>query len=246
MSTSTIAFFIIMGFTLIIHGGLTYLIIKKKEYSFISGFYNRPKEEQQQLIKNGYPQAVGKLLFFTFIILVVSVLLALFRVPYGFEAGLGLFVLVLLGGVVYIQKHEIAHKRKKNYWISGTISVIVIIFIVVLGYFGFQENEVVIDNDSLKVTGMYGVDWPIEDISEVKLLNELPEVIVKTNGFAAFGRLKGHFRLEEPYGGGKLFVHKGNNPYFYVAKGEDYIIINRKNSNETKKLYDKLINKIDN
>ncbi|MGG3739160.1 DUF3784 domain-containing protein [Aeribacillus pallidus] len=244
MSTSMIAFLIIMGFTLIIHGGMTYLVLKKKEYSFISGFYNRSKEEQQQLIENGYPQAIGKLLLYTFIILFVSVVLALIRVPYGFEIGLGLFLIVLLGGTVYVQKYELAHKRKKNYWISGIITVIVIVFVTVLVYFGFQENEIIIDDQHLKVTGVYGVEWPIEEISQVKLLNELPEVIVKTNGFAAFGRLKGSFRLEKPYGGGKLFVHNGYEPYLYVEKGDDYIILNRKNNNETQKLYDELLEKV--
>ncbi|MGG3681757.1 DUF3784 domain-containing protein, partial [Aeribacillus composti] len=81
MSTDTIVFLITMGFTLIIHGGLTYLVVKKQDYSLISGFYNRPEEEQQRLIENGYPQAIGRLLLYTFIILFISVILALWGCP---------------------------------------------------------------------------------------------------------------------------------------------------------------------
>lgn len=245
MSTDIIAFLIIMGFTLIIHGGLAYLVIKKKDYSLISGFSNRPEEEQKQLIENGYTQAIGKLLLYTFIILIISVILALLRVPYGFEIGLAVFLIVLLGGSIYVQKYELKHKRKKYYWTTSIVAVIVLAFISILGYFGFEENEVVIDERHLKVSGLYGVEWPIDKIDQVKLMDELPEVVVKNNGFAAFGRLKGTFRLEEPYGKGKLFVYKGYEPYLYIAKDDDYLIINYKTKKETKKQYERILEKME-
>ena len=245
MSTDTIVFLITMGFTLIIHGGLTYLVVKKQDYSLISGFYNRPEEEQQQLIENGYPQAIGRLLFYTFIILFISVILALFQIPYGFEIGMLLFLIVLLGGSIYVQKYELKHKRKKYYWITGIVAAIVITFVIVLGYLGLEEHDVIINDRQLKVTGLYGVEWPIDEIDRVKLLDELPDVVAKSNGFAAFNRLKGSFRLKEPYGGGgKLFVYKGRAPYVYIEKDDDYIILNQKDGSETQKLYDQLLEKI--
>lgn len=47
----------------------TYLILKKKVYSLVSGFNMKSDEEQQQLIKKGYPQAVGRgMLYVAYII----------------------------------------------------------------------------------------------------------------------------------------------------------------------------------
>lgn len=228
MSSGIIAFYIAMGWTLLITGGLTYLILKKKQYSLISGFNNKSKEEQEQLIENGYPQAVGKLLMYTWILLFASVLLQLFGVPYGFEVGMSLFLIVLLVGMVYVQKYNLIDQRKKYAIIVGIVSIFVFALIVGLGYLGFQDENPTVENGELKIRGMYGVNWPIEEIDEVKLLEELPEVELKTNGFAAFNRLKGEFRLDEPYGKGKLFVYKGYSPYLYIRKGDDFIILNSK------------------
>lgn len=246
MSKSTIIFIITMGFTLIIHGGLTYLVVKLKNYSLINGFNNRPLEEQEQLIKNGYPQAIGKLLLYTFYILFVSVILGIFQVPYGFEVGLAIFLIVLLGGIIYIQKYDLPSKRKKTTLWTIIFSVITFLFIGLTIFVGFQDNKVEITEDELIISGNYGESWKLAEIEEIALLEALPEVEMRTNGFAAAGRLMGNFRLEEPYGRGKLFVYKNHAPFLFLKNEESYIIINRKDPEETITLYNELSNVVNN
>lgn len=239
ISASKIGMIILLGWVGIILGGLTYLTVKKKDSTLISGFSNRPKEEQEQLKKNGYVDAVGKLLLATFIIYVVTYVLWIFSVPYSLEVGFSVLLLGVLVGTLWIQRYEVPHKRKKMYWIVGTVAFVVVVSIRVLTYFGLVENEVTIEDNVLVVSGMYGVEWELSDIQTVELLDELPDVLIRTNGFATEGQLKGRFLLEKPYEGGLLYVRtKADPPYLYVATDEDYFILNRKDSEETQKLYE--------
>ncbi|MCJ8008596.1 DUF3784 domain-containing protein [Lederbergia wuyishanensis] len=241
MSTGTIIFIIAMGWALIIHGGLTYLIVKKKEYSLISGFLNRPKEEQEYLIQNGYIEALGRIFKITFFIFAATFLLGLLPIPYGFEIGIALFLVVLLGGLIWMQKFEVPHKRKKMYWITSGIMAVTIGLVGWLTIAGLVDNEVTVNHETFEISGMYGVEWPIKDIKSVELLEELPEVIMKSDGFATAGQLKGNFLLEEPYGNGLLFVNWKNTPYLYVTTKNNYLILNRKNSEDTKNIYESLL-----
>ncbi len=235
---------ILLGWVLLIYGGLTFLIVKKKDYTLISGFSNRPKEEQERLIQSGFVDALGKLLVMSFLIFVITYIFWLFSVPYSLEIGLSIFTIVLLGGLMWIQRFEVKQKRKKMFWITGGISVGTLLFIVVLIVVGLQENDIHIDETTLTVTGMYGVEWELADIQSVELLEELPEVLIRTNGFAVAGYLKGRFRLEKPYEGGLLFIQKKSPPYVYVATADDYFILNRKQANETHEFYASIQSKI--
>lgn len=232
---------ILLGWVGIILGGFTYLTVKKKDSTLISGFSNRPKEEQEQLKKNGYVGAVGKLLLATFIIYVVTYVLWIFSVPYILEVGFSILLLGVLFGTIWLQRYEVPHKRKKMYWIMGILTFVVVVSIGVLTYFGLLENNVTIEDEMLIVSGMYGVEWKLSEIETVELLDDLPNVKVKTNGFATEGQLKGRFLLEKPYDGGLLYVRtKAGPPYLYVTTADDYFILNRTDEQETKTLYETL------
>lgn len=243
MSTGTIVFIITMGFSLLIHGGLTYLIVKKKDYTLISGFSNRPKEEQEELIKNGFPQALGKLLQTTFVLLLLSFILYFLPIPYGFEIGMGIFIVVLLVGSIYIHKYEVEKKKRRGYWLAGFFAVL-LVGIGILFFYSLKDETITINDSQIKISGIYGVEWTLSEIEQVQLLDELPKVDFKSNGFAAFDRLKGSFHLEAPYGEGKLFIYKNYPPYLYLEGKNQYIILNRKNSQETETLYQQLIKKL--
>ena len=237
-----IGLIILLGWVAIILGGLTYLVKKKKDATLISGFSNRTKEEQEYLKQSGYIEAVGNYLLISFIIFLATYILWIFSVPYSMEVGLSILLIVVLAGMIWLQRYEVPHKRKKMYWITVSFTAVLICFLVGLTYVGLKENQVAVEDGKFVVSGMYGVEWDLEDVEKVELLDELPRVIVKTNGFATEGHLKGRFRLESPYEGGLLFVRvKDGAPYLYVeTKDGDYVILNRSDGKETERLYKQL------
>lgn len=243
MSKGMIVFTIIMGWTLLIYGGITYLIVKKKEYSLISGFYNRPEEEKKYLIEHGFLDKLGKVLTQSFFLLLLAFLLTLFKVPFGGEIGFGLFILHMFIGLVYVTIFEVPHKRKKYMWVISIIFSVTIIFIGVIYGLGQIENDVTVTDDQLIISGMYGVEWSLDEIDEVKILDELPEIIARTNGFSTSSMLKGKFRLEDPYGTGRLFVKKGEKPYLYISKDDEFIILTRDDKAIVEQIYKDILDK---
>ena len=242
MSTGKLIYIITMGFTLISFGGITYLFKKKKDFSLLSGYSNRPEEEKQYLQESGYLKAMSNVFFTSFWIILVTFIVGLFPIPWAFEIGLSVFIIYLMIGFIWVQRYEVPHKRKKMYWLSGILSGGTLIFIAVIATLGFiDNNDFHIHEDTFEISGMYGVEWDLEDIEKVQLLDELPEVIMRTNGFAMSNVLKGKFNLEEPYGSGLLFIQGDEKPYLAIITEDSYIIMNRKESEETIQLYDELI-----
>lgn len=230
-----------MGWTVIIYGGITYLFSKKQDHTLLSGFSNRPKEEKEYLRQSGYLDALNKLFVTTFWLLFVAFILGLLPISFAFEISLAIFILVLMVGLVWIQRYEVPHKRKKKLWLFGAFSTVTIIFIIVITGIGYIDNDIKIEDETFTITGMYGVEWDIADIETIELMNTLPEVNFRTNGFATAGILKGNFNLEPPYGNGLLFIQKNSAPYLYIETKENYMILNRKDPKETTEIYNELL-----
>ncbi|WP_394231685.1 PH domain-containing protein [Niallia oryzisoli] len=83
--------------------------------------------------------------------------------------------------------------------------------------------------------------WNIKDIQEVELLAEMPEVTIKSNGFATGTIAKGIFRVNE-YGSSLLFIQK-QPPYLYIKVKNQPIFINGESPDETREWYNKVISK---
>ncbi|MEL3971922.1 PH domain-containing protein [Rossellomorea oryzaecorticis] len=96
----------------------------------------------------------------------------------------------------------------------------------------------IVAKDSFEITGMYGDKWKIEDIEEVTLLDEMPEVTWKINGYGLSTTAKGVFKVKE-YGRSLLFIKK-ESPYIYIKVGDQHVFINGGSPEETKEWYEEL------
>ncbi|CAG9621737.1 DUF3784 domain-containing protein [Sutcliffiella rhizosphaerae] len=224
-----IAIFILLGWA----------ISKKKAYNLISNFATRPKEEQEELIKRGYTQKTGKLLITTGIVLLLLLPLLFFPISYALEINIMAMIVLLLGGFIYLSKYEIPKKRKKSYIISTSITLITVIFLSVVFFLGYQDFELKTHDTSFEITGVYGDEWTYEELTAITLLDSMPEVTFRTNGYGLQDISKGHFALKE-YGSSLLFIHKGISPYLLIQTEEDTILINSKNAEITEGWYNHL------
>ncbi|KMJ57999.1 hypothetical protein AB685_14335 [Bacillus sp. LL01] len=214
-------------------------IVKKEAYGLISSFRSRPQDEKEELIRNGYPQKTGKLLLATGLVLLLLLPLLFTAFPYALELQIGVMVVLLLGGFIYLSKYEIPKKRKKSYIISSSIAFITFGFLSVIFYFGYQDPELLLKEDSFEVTGVYGDEWYYEEVTHMELLDEMPEVTLRTNGYGMQSMSKGHFKVKD-YESSLLFIHKGNSPYLYIETKDDRIFINSKSAEQTKDWYHQL------
>jgi len=218
---------------------LGWLVLSRNAYYLISGFSTRPKEEQEELIQNGSVQNTGKLLIATGVGMLVLLPLHLTSFAYTMEVQFGFMLVFLLGGTVYLSKYEVARKRKRSYLISSSLFVIVMGFVVGLYTLGTQDYEIKFTDETFEITGMYGDKWDRSTIQTVKLLDEMPPVTRKNNGFGLSTLSKGEFTVEG-YGKSLLFVRKQSSPYVYIELADETIFINGETPEETKEWYEQL------
>lgn len=214
-------------------------IRKKKAYSLISGFATRPLEEQHQLIENGYPQKTGAMLQITAAGMLLLLPLVFTDIKFAMEIEFGFMLFFLLGGFIYLSKFELPEKRKRSYVISTSFFVVITGFVVGLYILGYQEYELIMKKQSFEITGMYGNEWEIEDIKRIELLEEMPKVTSKQNGFGLATLAKGYFTVTG-YGRSLLFIQKDHAPYLYIELSNKKIFINNKNPDTTKKWYQEI------
>ncbi|WP_010198606.1 PH domain-containing protein [Bacillus sp. m3-13] len=94
--------------------------------------------------------------------------------------------------------------------------------------------------NSFEISGVYGDEWRFEDITQVDLVEEMPEVYLRTNGYGMQSISKGHFKVKD-YGSSLLFIYKGNSPYLLIKTNDDTIFINSKDAEKTKDWYYQLV-----
>lgn len=222
-----------------IFGLLGWVIRYKKMYSLISGFDSRPEEEKKQLIANGFPQKIGSLLLTTAGILLLLLPLNFTSYTFRFEIQLGFMLIYLMGGLIYLTKYEVKNKRKRSYLIHTALFIIVIGSITALSVTSYQGYELRVKENSFEVTGMYGDEWNIKNIKRIELMDEMPEVTMRTNGIGLPTLSKGHFKVKG-YGSSLLFIQKSSSPYIYIELPNKKIFINDKQTDTTRKWFERL------
>lgn len=246
MKISTLILMLVMGITVTAYGAITYLFAVKKKYSLLHGYGNRTAEEKEYLQKSGYLEATGKLLMITFWMLCTTFILGLLDVPLGFEFGMGAFILTLFIGLFWVQRYEVPRKRMMMKWVTGGLAGATIMFVVWIAIYGFSDNTFIVTEETLEITGSYGDTWELSSIQDVELLNELPDVRLKTNGTNIGGILKGKFRLVDPYGSGYLFIQDKyeTTKVLYIEMSDTYLMISRNTDDETVELYKVITNQL--
>jgi hypothetical protein len=235
-------FMVIQFFMIVLFLFFSWGIVKKEWYWLISNFNGRPKDEQQQLIKNGYPQRVGKLMAATAAGMAILLPLSFTSFQYSIEVQFGFMIIFLLGGLIYLSKYDLKEKRRRSYIFSTLLAAGTIGLTVGLYFVGYQSFELKDYENTFEITGMYGGEWEYGEIQHIELLDEMPEVTWKQNGFGLATMAKGQFKVKD-YGSSLLFIHKGSSPYLFIQLDNNKIFINSKNPAETEEWYHILSNK---
>lgn len=130
--------------------------------------------------------------------------------------------------------------RRRVRLITALIVAAVVIFVVGQMYVHSKAPSVELTGRTFSVgVALYGVTMPLSDIERVELVDALPAIQRRTNGFAAGGLLRGHFRLAE-WGSGRLFINSSVPPYLVVRTRDTFVVVNFADSARTRQLYDQL------
>ena len=127
--------------------------------------------------------------------------------------------------------------------ITGKIKLIISIalFVLTIGFlmYGMRAPKISFIDNQIRISGLvYGERIDIENVKEISLLNQMPRILIRTNGFALGGTLRGYFRLED-IGRAKLFFQSREAPFILIEKKSGKkIFLNYRNSEKTQEVYE--------
>ncbi len=134
---------------------------------------------------------------------------------------------------------DVAWRRRVRV-ITAVIVAVTVALILGQVYLYSQPPTVEVSPETFSAgLGMYGIEIPRANIASVELVEGLPRIQSRTNGFASGGLLRGNFRLEE-WGAGKLFINRSSPPYVVVRTADTFVVVNFEDAARTRELYQQL------
>lgn len=117
------------------------------------------------------------------------------------------------------------------------ILMIVIIPAVILNTVDISPHKLIIQDDIIKV----GVkSFKIEDIKTVKLLEDI-NINYRIKGTETLTYLRGLYSIEGENQDANVYIYRNKSPYIRVEFKDGLLIYNDKNSSDTEKNYEKLV-----
>lgn len=242
-------YFIIGG--LFIAMGLAVHVLKW--YFLISGYNTMPKAKKAKVDTKSLGRLMGVYAYLNgSLLIVMGILQGLGQRPsvtlafvfFGISTAYLLIKAQKYDGNLYDKSGKLRKRAGKQLAVPVGIAVAALIFVAVLMFLASQDTKVTFHEDGLQIHGMYGEVSAWESIEGVKLIYELPNIEMRTNGSALGSYLRGYFRTTE-HGTVKLFVNSGKPPFVLLqTSGGGIIIFNLNNVEETREAYEEILRKI--
>lgn len=124
--------------------------------------------------------------------------------------------------------------KKKVYILLVMFSLFSMMFL----YFT-KDTKITIQEKCVIISGLYGGTIPVGEIQSIKLLDRLPTIDMRTNGFAFGYNLVGHFQVKG-IGAANMFIHSSGQ-LVEIRTSSKYYFINFKDSIKTDKLYKEIL-----
>ena len=171
----------------------------------------------------------------------------------------GFFMISTLGFCTFMILYFNVIKRKRIYnkdasgqtqsvevptkiWRKFIHIAIAVAFVGLMLLSGEREYKIVIDTNTFKLKGVYGVNLPFAEIAEADTIarSEMPAISIRTNGYGGFKMRKGRYKTT---GGDGVYLndYRGASPVIRIVKHDGSVFyISRKNPAETRQIFKKL------
>ena len=127
--------------------------------------------------------------------------------------------------------------KSKNTWFS-----LAAVLLIILGFMFYQnrDSRISLNQDNLMIHGIYRARISYTEISQLSLVQDLPRIETRTNGYAFLNYDKGYFRLAG-IGKAELFVNVSKPPFIHLkTKDGSVFYLNYSDAQKTRDLFDKI------
>lgn len=242
-----------MGYTVLVTG-LVLIVVAWACYQYpniINPYGNLPPERKELVDIEGLKKACAIILSATGFLLVVSATLFMLKVidedicatllmVFAFAMLIPLFIAMKrYNGFGRDSSGKVSKysRNSKIALISTGVSMLIVAVVLILS---FRPTKITVEEEHIKISGMYGREIPIADIVSVELLDEMPPIAMRTNGSDTGNQAKGHFRFSNGESC-MLFIHK-KAPYIQLRTTTDLYYLNFSDKEKTVELFETLKN----
>ncbi|MCM4150401.1 DUF3784 domain-containing protein [Arenibacter sp. N53] len=197
---------------------MAFLVTKNNAKYLLSGYNSMNEVEREKVDLRSYIPYFKKFHLFLGSSFILLGLLLHFVIG---ETASGIFMGVypILAYVYFMWGSSKYWQGSSNKWNKIGIYVLVSTLILVVGLFamGFKENHIIISSNSIQFQGSYGESLGPSEIKSVSLVNELPKITSKSNGFAIGNIRKGYFNTSAGEKV-KLILNSDSKAYLLITK----------------------------
>jgi len=224
-----------------------------KWYFLISGYNTMNKEKKANVDVESLGRLMGAYGYLNGLVFFIVGILYGLDVKIGGVLAFAFFLLSTIYLLVKAQKYDhnlfdedgkIKKSAKTEMGITLAIISVVLVGVGILMVFSLQPTKLTYREKGLEIHGMYGGTYAWEDIEKVELIEDLPNIEMRTNGSGMGSHLKGYFRTTE-YGKVKLFVNAKTPPFVYFTIKGNKVIFNLDDSVKTEEAYTEIEKRID-
>lgn len=213
---------------------------KYKCYWLISGYNTASKEKKQKIDIENTGKFIAKM---SYIVAAINFSGAL--AAYFFQSSKSILISIFLMLIVifyYVWKAQ-KYDHSSNAKVSKIILVVTMVLVIAINipifYAANKSSDVEVSKDSIKVTGTYGRTITKESVTEIKLIDNIPEIKMKTNGIGLGKIQKGNYKLEG-INKGVLFLENNDGPFIQITTKSYTVFINYKDDAKTLDIYKKI------
>ena len=198
--------------------GMAFLVTTNNAKYLLSGYNTMSEAEREKVDINAYIPYFKKFHLFLGISFISLGLLLHYAIG-STASGIFMGIYPILAYIYFMWESINFWKGSSKKWNKIGMYVLVGTLILVIGLFaiGFKENHLIITTDSIQFQGSYGETISASEIKSVTLVNELPKITSKANGFAVGNIRKGYFRTSAGEKV-KLILNSDSNKYLLFTK----------------------------
>lgn len=219
-----------------------------KAYWLISGYNTMSAEKKRNVDVKGLGKIMGNFCF------LLAGLMFIFSLSLIFELILITITVavIFVGSIIYViiksqkfdgnvMKDDGTIKKGAKIKIGAIITFLILVFLGV-GILLYQSNKPTtynITEQKIEISGLYGETVYFKDIVDISISDEIPKIILRTNGSAVGSSLKGYFKLNH-IGKAKLFINTKIPTFIFIKTDKETIIFNSEDKAKTQEIFMKL------
>ncbi len=197
-----------------------FMVTEKNAKYLLSGYNTMNEEDRKKVdIKAYIPFFRNFHIFLGISFLVLGTFLTYFISENAGGIFLAVYPLIAYSYFIGTSSKYSKGLSKNGNKIGVVILIGTLLFVIGLLGYGFKENKITFDSESVSFQGSYEETLIEAEIQSIELVSQLPEITLKTNGFALGTINKGYFRTK----GGeivKLILNSDNKPVILFTKAD--------------------------